>query len=146
MASIDASREHIVPDAQGGANGFALFADRERNGQYGEGVDSRLIHSPLVGLIATQHGVVTRSGAATVRQRGSLTEGAAAVAASFPKHEVSFRVRAPVVHDEAGNLVAVRGFGAAAEVELKRVQRDFRKKGLKELDGVLSFHARSKKR
>jgi hypothetical protein len=129
IESIDASREHIVPDALGGANGFALVADRVRNGQYGEGVDSRLIHSPLVSLMAVQHGVVTRSGDATLRQRGTLTEGGDAVDATFSKDEVSFRLRTPVVCDEAGNLVAVRGFGDAAAAELRRIERDFKKKG-----------------
>ena len=129
VSAIDASREHIIPDALGGPNEFALGADRACNSTYGEGVDSNLINSPLVSLSATRYGVETRSGEAQMRKRGVLTADASPVDVTFSKDEVKLRMRMPVVKDENGNLVAVRGFGYAAQAELQRLERDFKKKG-----------------
>lgn len=129
VSAIDASREHIIPDALGGPNGFALAADRKCNSKYGEGVDSNLLNFPLVSLSATRYGVETRSGEAQTRERGVLKLDASPVDATFLKDEVQLRMRTPVVKDETGKLVAVRGFGEAAQKELERLERDFKKKG-----------------
>lgn len=58
ISKVVASREHIVPDALGGPNGFALAADRAQNSRYGQTVDSRLINSTLMGKAAVEAGVV----------------------------------------------------------------------------------------
>lgn len=64
ISKVVASREHIVPDALGGPNGFALKADRDRNSRYGDTVDARLIQSTLMGQAAADANVMTRTGPA----------------------------------------------------------------------------------
>lgn len=126
----DASREHIVPDALGGPNGFALKADRVRNSQYGETVDSRLISSPLMGKAAAEAGVVTRSGPATWSVGGVLEADGAAVQLTGSHAGVDFRFRQPVeVVSDAGGVMAIRGFGRATDKEIARVRKDLRRKG-----------------
>lgn len=130
IAQVDASREHIVPDALGGPNGFALKADRVRNSQYGKTVDSRLISSPLMGKAAAEADVVTRSGPASWSIGGVLEADGAAIQLTGSHAGVDFRFRQPVeVVRDADGLMAIRGFGPATDKEVARVRKDLRRKG-----------------
>jgi hypothetical protein len=136
VSSIKTNREHIVPDALGGANGFALKADAQTNVDYGGTVDSWLIHSPVASMLAAQFGVHTRSGTSVFKARGALVADASPVDVELGQNLASFRSRVPVVKDEnSGAIVAVRGFGPAAENELSRVAAGVAKKGLTVVPG-----------
>lgn len=130
ISEVAASREHIVPDALGGPNGFALVADVARNSRYGETVDSRLINSTLMGQAAAEAGVMTRSGPATWSVRGYLEADGAAVQLTGSHAGVDFRFRHPVEVDAAaGGVRAIRGFGSAMDAEIARVRKDLGRKG-----------------
>lgn len=129
ILEVDASREHIIPDALGGPNGFALVADVARNSRYGKTVDSRLINSTLMGLAAAEAGVMTRSGPATWSMRGNLEADGAAVQLTGTHAVVDFRFRQPVEVDAVGGVKAIRGFGPAVDKEVARVRKDLRRKG-----------------
>lgn len=72
IANIESNREHIIPDALGGPNSLALNADAKTNSELGEGLDSRLINSPLMAMLASRAGVQARSGPVTVKLQGQL--------------------------------------------------------------------------
>lgn len=139
VTSLDANREHIIPDALGGPNSFAVRADRTMNERYGATVDSRLIHAPIVSLLAAKLGVTSRSGPTASRAKGSLVEDGSPVDVEFSSSSVSFRIRKPVVHDDqTGELAAVRGFGNDAQKQLARIARDLSKKGQTVIAGAAS--------
>ena len=136
VASIQSSREHIVPDALGGPNAFALAADKTKNSTYGQTVDARLINSPLMGMLAARAGVETRSGPSTWSARGELLDGAHPVDVRGSGAEVGFRLRKPVDIDSVtGMPKGVMGFGEAAEQELARVTKDLERKGMTVVPG-----------
>lgn len=130
ISEVLTSREHVVPDALGGPNGFALAADGTRNSRYGETVDARLINSTLMGQAAAEAGVVTRSGPATWSVRGHLQADGAAVQLTGSHAGVDFRFRQPVEVDAVARGVrAIRGFGPAIDKEIARVRKDLLRKG-----------------
>lgn len=130
VSTIDSSREHIVPDALGGPEAFALAADIKRNSTYGATVDSRLIRSPLIGMLAARAGVETRSGPSTWKAQGRLMEDGSPVELVGNKDSVTFRFRKPVdVDPETRQVRGVKAFGADIDTELARVTRDLERKG-----------------
>lgn len=129
IEKVDASREHVIPDALGGPNGFALVADVARNSQYGKTVDSRLINSTLMGQAAAEAGVITRSGPATWSMRGNVEADGAAVQLTGAHTAVDFRFHQPVEVNAIEGLMAIRGFGPAVDKEIARVRKDLRRKG-----------------
>lgn len=129
---VDAAtnREHIIPDALGGPNGFALRADDKTNSRYGSTVDLQLIHDPLIQLMASKAGVVSRSGPVDWEQRGQLEDGSAVLVTMGPSG-ADFRMRVPVTKDaETGKISGVRGFGPEAQEHLQRVTEEFARKGV----------------
>lgn len=130
ISDIDATREHIVPDALGGPNAFALSADSTRNSRYGASVDSRLINSTAMGMAAAAAGVRTRSGPATWATRGSLVADGAEVQVVGSHESMDLRFRKPVEVDPVTREVqTISGFGASLDKELARVRRDLQRKG-----------------
>lgn len=130
IADIETNREHIVPDALGGPNGFALRACQLKNTHYGASIDSRLIHAPWVNFQAASLGIDTRNGPTLMRARGELATDGSAVDITFGKNSISSRLRVPVVRDPvSGVITGVRGFGDDARNELARIQKQLRKKG-----------------
>lgn len=130
VSEIRASREHIVPDALGGPEAFALRACEAKNSDYGSTVDSRLIHSPNVSFLTMSLGIKTRSGPARMRTRGELLSDGAPVDIVFSKNSIDTRLRTPVVKDaDTGEIVGVRGFGDNAKKEFDAIQKRLRRKG-----------------
>lgn len=129
ILELESSREHIIPDALGGPNGFALVAEKTRNSRYGKTVDSRLINSTLMSQAAAESGVITRSGPATWSVRGNLEAGGAAVQLTGTHAGVDFRFHQPVQVDAVGGVMAIRGFGPAIDKEIERVRTDLQRKG-----------------
>lgn len=135
--AIDFNREHIVPDALGGPEGFCLAADRVRNSAYGSSVDVRLIGSTLMGMLAARAGVETRSGPATWRVQGQLVADGSPVELVGRKDATAFRFRKPVLVDrETRKVRVVKGFGADLDKELARVTKDLRRKGFDLVPGA----------
>lgn len=125
-----------MPDALGGPNGFALKADAQKNSDYGSSVDSRLINSHLVRVLATHLGLETRSGPSVFSARGTLVADGSPVDVQLGQDSAEFRSRIPVVKNpDTGEITGVRGFGAAADAEVSRVTAGFAKKGLTVLPG-----------
>lgn len=130
VAALAANREHIIPDALGGPNGFALAADAQRNLDYGRSVDSRLINSPLLGMLAAAARVQTRSGPATWKSSGTLIADGSRVEMVGSAGQMAFRFRKPVeVDPSTGRVHAVRGFGADVDKELAQVRKNLKRKG-----------------
>lgn len=131
IADIDSSREHVIPDALGGPNGLALNADAETNNKLGEGVDARLINSPLMAMSASRARVQTRSGPVTLKLQGELLADESPVDIRISEDgSTNFRSRVPVVKDRTtGEVVAVRGFGGAAQKQLEDLSTGHARKG-----------------
>jgi hypothetical protein len=130
ISAIEVSCEHIVPDALGGPEKFALAADKPRNSAYGASVDIRLIRSPLMGMAVAGAGVETRNGPWTWKTRGQLIADDAHVELIGSKNSVQFRFRKPVdIDPETRQVRAVRGFGDDLDREMARVSKDFLRKG-----------------
>lgn len=130
ISAIEVSCEHIVPDALGGPEIFALAADKTRNSAYGASVDIRLIRSPLMGMVAARAGVETRSGPSTWKTQGQLMADGSPVELVGSKDALAFRFRKPVdVDPETRRVRAVKGFGADLDKELARVTKDLLRKG-----------------
>jgi hypothetical protein len=130
ISAIEVSSEHIVPDALGGPESFALAADKPRNSAYGASVDIRLIRSPLMGMAAARAGVETRNGPSTWKTQGQLVADDSPVELIGSKDSVQFRFRKPVeVDPETRQVRAVKGFGAGVDRELARVSADLLRKG-----------------
>lgn len=127
---LEATREHIVPDALGGPNSFALKADKARNETYGATVDARLTGSPLLGMAAAAAGIETRNGPARWKVRGQLVADGSVVEMTGSQRATDFRFRRPVeVDPKTGNVRTVKGFGPALDKELARVRKDLKRKG-----------------
>lgn len=132
ISDIESSREHIVPDALGGPNGFSLRADSKMNSYYGGTIDSRLVHDALLKFKAVEHGVSTRNGAATFRVRGQAVVDGSPVDAEMTHAGIRLKSRIPVVKDQSDpRKLVIRGFAGDAERQLKRVVADAKRKGLK---------------
>lgn len=130
VSEIEVSCEHIVPDALGGPETFALAAHSPCNSAYGSTVDARLIRSPLMGMAAAGAGVETRNGPATWKTRGLLVADGSHVEMIGNWNSVQFRFRKPVETDpETRQVRAVKGFGPGVERELARISEDLRRKG-----------------
>ena len=130
ISDVVASREHVIPDALGGPNGFALAADMKRNSRYGNTVDSRLINSTLMGQAAAEANVMTRSGPVTWSVQGHLEADGTAVELTGSHAGVDFRFRQPVeVNSVVGGSMAIKGFGPAFDKEFARVRKDLLRKG-----------------
>lgn len=117
------SREHIIPDALGGPNAFALRADALANSQHGAKVDSHLIHADFVAMLASKVGVKTRSGTSAWQLPGQLRADRSRVVAEFSGNSVRPRFTRPVETDPTtGRVIAVKGFGADARTSPNSAQ------------------------
>jgi len=131
IAEIDSNREHIIPDALGGPNGFALNADAMANSTFGDGVDATLINQPLMLMKASQAEVETRSGPVVVKLQGTLvSDGSPSDIRIFEDGRATFRSRIPVVKDpNTGEVIGVRGYGDAAKKQADALRAGNAKKG-----------------
>jgi hypothetical protein len=129
ITEIDASREHVIPDALGGPNGFAVRASAAANSDWGHTIDAAFINSHVAGICASRLGLKTRSGPADLKLRGELASDGSPAEVSLSLAETEFRLRSPIVKDDKGELVAVRGYGDQAQKELDRVVADLKRKG-----------------
>ncbi|MXN28143.1 HNH endonuclease [Delftia sp. CH05] len=130
VGNIEASREHIVPDAIGGPDKFSLAACKQYNSRYGATVDVRLTKSPLMGMLAAAADVETRNGPASWTVQGQLVADGSPVEITGAYSTASFRFRKPVAVDGSspGSQV-IKGFGAGLDKEVERVSKDLQRKG-----------------
>lgn len=126
---IRGSREHVIPDALGGPNGFAVRACATANSEWGHTIDAAFINSDIMRICASRIGLKSRSGLTSLKLRGELTSDGSPVDVTLSPAENEFRIRSPIVKDESGELVGVRGYGEQAKRELDRVVADLRRKG-----------------
>lgn len=129
IATIQAGREHVIPDALGSPNGFAVSASIKANNQFGSTIDVALVESDMVRMCSTRLGLRTRSGPSRLKLRGNLTSDSSEVDLKFSPESVDVRLRSPIVKDESDEIVGVRGYGDDAWKELGRISSDFAKKG-----------------
>ena len=131
ISAIDCSREHIIPDALGGPNGFALNADAKVNSAFGNGVDGTLINQPLMLMKASQAGVRTHNGAVVVKLQGTLvSDGSPTDIRIFEDGQATFRSRIPVVKEPTtGEVIGVRGYGEAAQQQVDALRAGHARKG-----------------
>lgn len=124
------SDEHIIPRALGGSDQFVLRADQEANSQFGEGIDSRLIHADLVQFTAARLGLKGRrkpgkpATVMTFKTTGVEQESGQKVKMTFSQNGVSLGYVKPVEVDPVnGEIVAVRAIGDETETMLADMQK-----------------------
>ncbi len=71
---VKVSREHVVPDAIGGADAYSVDCCRDANSALGTRVDAPLVNSDFLRALRVQHGIESRTGAAKWELRGTEVE------------------------------------------------------------------------
>lgn len=97
VGDIECNREHIIPDALGGPNGFALKTHALTNLKLGATVDSRLSNSEIMCMAAMMAGVRSRSGSVSWRGRGELSSDGSRIEFDFSKAKRKLHFHKPVV-------------------------------------------------
>lgn len=84
--SADCSREHIIPLALGGANGFEILVSAEFNSKIGSEIDGALANDFILGIKRTEHDTRGHSGKEPIVRLKNARLGAEdrPIQASFP--------------------------------------------------------------
>lgn len=125
------SREHIIPDAIGGPDGFSVYAEKSENGRLNNAIDAPFANDDFVRMLATQHGVKNRSGPVTWKIRGKTTIDGEEfdVNSEFGQSSVNTKMRKPIITDpETGKACGVIGWGEEVSVNFENFRKNLERK------------------
>lgn len=127
-----ASREHVVLDALGGPNAYAVTACQVTNNQLGQSVDAAFLKEPLVAMLRTREGVQTRNGESAWRMDGTTIEGDRPVQITFSGSSVAVYHKKPVEknEDENGVLYQIIAPESQAAEQVERLKKKLARKGM----------------
>lgn len=128
----DLSREHIIPDALGGPNGYSVQACRATNSKFGETHDAAFLSDPLVAMMRTRHGVEGRSGPAKWKMEGETVGEGRPVKISFTESAVDVYHQKPVDVLEVENCKGYRIVAPSPQSDqvLAQLQKGLARKGM----------------
>lgn len=121
--------EHVLPVAIGAPMRFYVRAAEEHNSRLNDLIDSPFSNNSLVRFIAMSQGVKSRSGAITAKLDGIVTASGDQVVTGWNAEGLSLKFKEPVVTDDKGNVIAVRGYGDDAMNLALQIKRGMEKKG-----------------
>jgi len=126
------SREHIIPAALGGPNGYSVKACRAANNQFGETHDAAFIKEPLVSMMRTEHGVEGRSGLAKWKMEGETVGEGRPVQITFSESAVDVYHKKPVDvrQDENGKGYRIVAPSPQSDEVLEQLKKGLARKGL----------------
>ena len=127
----ETSREHVILDALGGANGYWVTACKKENNELGRTVDAAFQAEPLIAMLASEVGVKTRNGVAAWTLPGELVDGNRPVEVTIPHQgPVDVFHRKPVLKDASDNSFQIIAPPAQADKLLKEMEMNLTKKGV----------------
>lgn len=138
------NREHVIPDALGGPNGFSLIADAKTNSVLGETVDADLINNDLVRMIAVKYNIITRTGTAELRLKGVAEFKGEKIQqfVTFKHDDLLIKTATPIIKDyETNHVKGIVGWGEEASTNAEIVKRNFLRKGIQSKLGEIESHS-----
>lgn len=128
----EVSREHIIPDALGGPNGYSVQACRATNSEFGRTHDAAFLNEPLIAMMRTQHGVEGRSGPAKWKMEGETLGEGRPVQITFSESAVDVYHKKPVeVHqDENGKGYRIVAPSPQSDEVLEQLKKGLARKGM----------------
>ena len=126
------SREHIIPDALGGPNGYSVQACRATNSRFGENHDAAFLNDPYIAMFRSRYEVKARSGAARWKMAGeTVNEGRPVqVTCSGTTVDVYHQKPLDVLEDENGKGYRIVAPSPQADEVLAQLQKGLAKKGI----------------
>ena len=128
----NASREHVVLDALGGPNAYAVTACQVVNNQLGQSVDAAFLKEPAVAIARTREGIQTRNGESTWRMNGKTVEGDRPVQVTFSGSSVEVYHEKPVEKSERESGVSYQIIAPESQAaeQIERLKKKLARKGM----------------
>jgi hypothetical protein len=120
--------EHVLPFALGAPESFTVNASQSENSRLNKLVDAPAINDPMVCFLSSLAEIKTRSGPKVGVLHGATKSGDQ-FKIDVTKSSATPRFKIPIIKDERGNAIGVRGFGDQVFTEAEKLTKGLRSKG-----------------